>query len=362
MNKLILTIVIAIFTLISCGNSEVVKEKPITDLARTDNSIGFYLYIQDKVRKIVVIRDKQAKAELPNIKKEYNDKLVSDFTKLEAYNSEKEGTKDNFAVYDNKENGFVNIKNLQPNTLYSIDIYTVAEGGEAKLFDSFNVSTFAQKPTEAADNIMFTHVTDSNIGIGWKDGNGKSRIVLMSKDTTPVMPKNGQGYFALPEYGNKANQIPGTNTYVVFKGSFKKDLFVDIKLPEPGKYFFYVAEYNGDGETAIYNLETTKTNPRFKLTKLMPPIANNVTTYLDETYMVSWNKINDAVAYEVQVAYDKEFTRFVDTYEGANVGNSTEFEIYAGEKSETFFYRVRALGDGTVSEYSQPIQVNFKKK
>lgn len=361
MNKLILISILAIFALISCGNSEVVKEKTVTDLARTDNSVGFYLYIKEKVNKFVVIRPKEAKAFLPNVKGDYNDDLAVDYTKLKPL-SQKEGEgNDNFVVYASEKNGFVNIKNLQPNTKYAIDIYSATDG-TPKLLESFNVSTFAAKPTEAADNIMFTHVTDSNIGIGWKDGNGTKRLVLMCKDTLPVMPKDGQSYFALPEFGNKANQIPGTNTYVVYNGSMKKDLFVDIKIPEPGKYFFYVAEYNGDGESAVYNLTTSKVNPRFKLTKLIPPIANNVTVFLEETYMVGWSKVPGAEYYEVQVAYDKNFTKFVETYEGANVGDNTEFEIYGGESASTFYYRVRAVGDGTNSEYSNAVEVKYKPK
>lgn len=361
MNKLILISILAIFSLISCGNSEVVKEKTITDLARTDKSVGFYLYIKEKVNKFVVVRPREAKAFLPNVKGDYNDDLMADFTKIKPISTKEGEGNNNFVVYSSEKNGFVNIQNLQPNTKYSIDIYT-SKDGEPKLLETINVATFATKPTEPADNIMFTHVTDSNIGVGWKDGNGTKRLVLMCKDTVPVMPKDGQSYFALPEFGNKANQIPGTNTYVVYNGAIKKETFIDIKIPEPGKYYFYVAEYSGEGETAVYNLATSQVNPRFKLTKLVPPIANNVTVFYEETYDVSWSKVGGAEEYEIQVAYDKNFTKFVETYEGANVGNNTTFEIYGGESASTFYYRVRAIGGGTNSEYSNVVEVKYKPK
>lgn len=360
MNKLIITTIILIFTLISCGNTEeIIKDKTITDLAKTENSIGFYLYTKEKSRKVVVIRNKTTIAKLPNSKESYNDDLVSKFTKLD-YVEENDKNTENYVAYDNTENGFVHIKELKANTKYSIDIYVVDDKG-VNLLETFDASTVAEKPKENADNLVFTHVTDSNIGIGWKNGNGERRLVLMSKDTTPIMPINGRGYFALPEFGNKANQIPGTNTYVIYNGSMKKDMFLDIKIPEPGKYFFYVAEYNGEGETANYNLTTTNTNPRFKVTKLIPPVANKVTEFLEETFMVSWSKVNDAVSYEVMVAYDKDFNNLVDTYEGANVGNTTVFEIYAEDKSKTYYYKVRAIGEESVSIYSEPIEVKFKK-
>lgn len=362
MNKIFFSILFAMFALISCGNSEVVKEKTVTEIVKTDTTISFYLYVKDKGEKVVVIRGKADKPIPPIAKGDYNDNLVVKFSTLQSAVDKDNKGNSNYVVYASEKNGLLNIQQLQPNTAYSFDIYLSSKEGQVRLLETFDIVTFAPMPSEPANNIMFSHVTDTNIGVGWKDGNGKKRIVIVSKDTTPVMPKNGQNYLALPEFGNKANQIPGTNTYVVYNGGVKKDLFIDVKLPESGKYFFYVAEYNGEGESTVYNLTTSAVNPRFKVTKLPSPVANNVTKFFDETYEVSWSKVEGVEYYEIQVAYDKDFTKFVDTYDNANVGDANEFEIYAGDKSETFYYRVRAVVAGNVSEFSNTVEVKFKKK
>ena len=121
-------------------------------------------------------------------------------------------------------------------------------------FITFLCLTFvgvAQTPTAAATNVIFGNKYCSQVNVAWTNGNGASRIVIVSQGAALTsFPTNNVFYLSGANYGT-GHQFSATE-YVVYNGTGNSVTVTN--LDKNTTYYFSVFEYNGSG--TIFNYRT----------------------------------------------------------------------------------------------------------
>lgn len=252
---------------------------------------------------------------------------------------------------------------LKPETKYSVDIYRKEDAAsEFKLTASIGTATVAPRPDTNSTQMVFSKVTDKQIGITWKDGKGAKRLVVARKGAKPDMPRNGKTYKASAKFGDKGAKLDTTDTYVVYNGAKKKGSdFLIVTGLDYGLYHFMVVDYNGEGEFANYNTDTSHANPRKKNPLLPAPVLQKEVEWTAENiFKAMWNKIGDGttVSYEVVLAEDEKFKKIVPQYNNADYGPLPETEIVMPDLSKEYYLKIRAKDSFSPGPYSNVIRVS----
>lgn len=151
----------------------------------------------------------------------------------------------NFAVFAGTGNTF-NLQNLQVNTNYYLTVYEFNGTGMQTQYLIGGAPQLAQStaaaPTVAASNLSINNVTVNSMQIGWTNGNGQMRVVVVKPtDTVNAAPID------LISYPN--NQVLplatglGNNNWVVYAGTGSS--FVLSGLAANTTYHLAVFEANG---------------------------------------------------------------------------------------------------------------------
>ncbi|HEX2535653.1 MAG TPA: hypothetical protein VHK69_18055, partial [Chitinophagaceae bacterium] len=138
------------------------------------------------------------------------------------------------------------ISGLQPGTTYHFTVYEL-NGTDAPLYlrpgTSGQVTTIGP-PSVQATAATAKQYTGTSVQLGWTNGSGNRRIVLMKKDApVDAVPVNDAAYFANSFFGT-GTQI-GNGNYVVFDGI--QDFVTITALQPQTNYHFAVFEYNRFG-------------------------------------------------------------------------------------------------------------------
>lgn len=250
------------------------------------------------------------------------------------------------------------INNLKPNNSYFI---TVTDSNE-KIINSVKISTLFYIPTVQAYQIVMTENSESSATFQWSKGNGRNRIIVVRRGKEPENPVDGVKYKVAEKYGDN-NGMYGNGNYVVYDSQYDKDKKNNFTLEnlEFDRYFVKIFEYNGDGENRNYLDSNSRMNPAVIQPSL--PAPKNLTAQFSKgnTFIIQWNKINDTVEYEIQVALDKNFQNIISNYDGLRTGTSNVWEIPVNVMdNDQCFYRVRAIYGSSRSNYSQPKRVTTK--
>lgn len=112
---------------------------------------------------------------------------------------------------------------------------------------------YAQVPSVASSNIVFSNTYCNRTNISWDVGNGNGRIVIARK-AAPVTysPSDNTYYIARDTFGKVASKV-GTDEYVVYNGS--SNSVIVFGLEANTVYHFAVFEYNGAG--SVFSYKTT---------------------------------------------------------------------------------------------------------
>ncbi|HOK14681.1 MAG TPA: fibronectin type III domain-containing protein [Candidatus Kapabacteria bacterium] len=259
-----------------------------------------------------------------------------------------------YVVFDGMQSVIpLTLKGLQAKTQYILSVYKPDANGEPSVQHKF--STLAEEPTKQASGIAFRQPTESSIELIWVNGNGEKRIVVASKGKTiAALPEDGKEYSANAKFGANESKI-GDNAFVVYSGT-KNECKVDNLEPST-IYSFQVFELNGNVETANYITSTLSGNPRWKMTAIPAPELLPAKNVHEIGCVLSWKGSPNIQKYILDIAYDEKFTRFAEYYENADVGDITEIEVIDLDPNENWFVRVKAVGEGTQSEYSKTLKV-----
>ena len=278
------------------------------------------------------------------------------------YSSLKFNDKSHAIVFNSKLDSSrkIVINNLENLTDYTLALYK-SEKGKLILHRKLNFSTVVESPITSSKNLTFADVTDKEMTITFQPGNGEGRIVIARKDSIPEFPTDGIDYIHNVKYGSDSSKI-GKNTYCIYKTNISADNKFTVTNLKPGKYYFAVIEYNGNGQHISYLGEFT-TNLRAKNTSLSAPLALPAEIIDLNNFVAKWEKHPDAEYFLLDIAEDSEFVNIVFPYEGVDVGDSNivEIELPFSLDEKNIFYRVRAFANGTITGSSNVIKVVKEK-
>ncbi len=264
-----------------------------------------------------------------------------------------------YIVFDGMQSVIpITLKGLQAKTQYMLSIYKPDAKEDVSTQHKF--STLAEEPTKQASGIAFRQPGESSIELIWVNGNGEKRIVVASKGKSiGGMPEDGNEYNSNSKFGSSDSKI-NDNAFVVYAGT-KNECKVENLEPST-VYSFQVFEYNGSGEATNYITSALSGNPRWKMTAIPAPDLFPAKNVHENGCILSWIGSPNIQKYILDIAYDEKFTRFAEYYENADVGDITEIEVIDLDPNENWFVRVKAIGEGTQSEYSKTLKVKKGEK
>lgn len=89
----------------------------------------------------------------------------------------------------------------------------------------------------------------------------------------------------------------------------------------------------------------------------VPPLANFPVLLGAVEFTASWEFVNGATFYRLDVSRDENFTQLVSGYVNLNVGNLNEFKVTGLAPGTTYYYRVRAGTNTSISGNSNTASV-----
>lgn len=250
------------------------------------------------------------------------------------------------------------ITGLEKKTDYYLNIYTKTKS-QYNLAKILPFNTVDEIPIKQASQISIANATENTITIKWVNGTGTGRIIVIRKGADPNLPENGKVYRFSNAYG--ATETKLGESYVVYDGN-DKNINLTITNLEPGRYFLQVFEYNGDGKYRAYNVEKASNNPRSKATLLPTPKILAIENVSEVSCEIKWEKVNGARTYILDVATDPGFLNKLELYNEIDVGNLTSYEIVDLKPGVNYYFRLKAKGEGTESDYSKTAEYSIGTK
>jgi len=291
---------------------------------------------------------------IPDSKKKYN--FISNLEDVDNTSIIAPGQ---FVLYvGNLSRGSATINGFEPQGKYSIDLFVEDSTNTYNNIISKQIQMLAPKVHKQAFNINFVKTKSNSISLNFLFGQGFQRIVVARENLEPDLSLiHPTKYIANANFG-KGDSV-GVGTFVVadFMGNN-----VEITNLNPNTiYFFKVIEYNGDSITANYNISDAPGNPSGKRTLLpTPKILNAENTETKYLFKPKWEKVEGALSYILDVAYDHQFKRILDEYRSIDVGDLDHFMVKVPNMTDQVFYRVKAIAGKNFSEYSDADEVIFK--
>jgi len=178
----------------------------------------------------------------------------------------------NYVVYDGTGNSAV-VTGLSATTSYYFEVY---EYNGLGVTANYLTTTAAANPSQQitlanpavtqASNIVFSAISSTQFSIGWTNGSGTNRLVLVQAGSqSDDVVANGASY--------SANSVFGSGTalgshYAVYNGTGNSVAVSGLLASVV--YFVEVLEYDGSGITANYLTSVASGNPASQSTLALP--------------------------------------------------------------------------------------------
>lgn len=259
-----------------------------------------------------------------------------------------------FVVFDGEQDIIpITIKGLTANSPYVLALLKPATKDFKAI--EYDFATLAIEPDKQAKGIAFRQPTESTIELVWVNGNGDSRVVVAKKGKGKITPpEDGKVYEANAKFGNPKSKV-ADDTYIVYTGN--KQEFKVEGLDAATYYTFAIYESRGKDKSINYLTSETTGNPRYKMTAIPAPVLNSAKDVSEIGFVISWKSLQGVEKFILDIAYDEEFTKFADTYNSADVGDINEIEVTDLDPSKSWFVRVKAVAEGTESNFSKTMKV-----
>ena len=229
-----------------------------------------------------------------------------------------------YPVFTNDTN--VVISDLDVNQVYFYRVRANRQGNLTEPSGGIEVrTTNLQAPLATAA----TNVTSASFKANWEEvGDATSYLAQLSTD---------------PQFGSIEQSLTVTDTNCV--------VFANLE-PEQ-TYYYQVRAIRGFTVSNFSNIIDTTT------LRLQTPLLFPVSDVSPIRFTVSWSAIEGASSYELEVATDPDFTQLIYNHtEPIEVNDTTqEVRLYSVRVGKTHYYRVRAKGNLSTSEYTEIVAV-----
>jgi len=259
----------------------------------------------------------------------------------------------NYVIYSGTSNS-VTLTNLSLNSNYHFAVYECNGLNNPVYISSAGTgnATTADRPTVAASNLTFSQIDGASMRVGWTNGNGNNRILVVSAGT-PVssVPADGVDYLAGFTSPFLSAPLLANGDKVVYDGNGS---FTDITGLQPNTtYHFRVYEYSGSGSSIAYLTSSFATGSKATLSAPTTQAAGlSFTSITSSSMLVSWtngNGSNRIVLVKAGSAVNASPVSLTDYTSSAVFGNGTQVGSgnYVVAKTNGSSFTITNLSPGT---------------
>jgi hypothetical protein len=91
----------------------------------------------------------------------------------------------------------------------------------------------------------------------------------------------------------------------------------------------------------------------------LAPVASTISTATPTSFLATWNPLEDATAYSVDVSATPDFSTLVSPYDNLSVNADTSLNVTGLESGAKYYSRIRATGPGGISLNSNVISMTL---
>jgi len=153
---------------------------------------------------------------------------------------------------------------------------------QTAFFDNVSVTATAGSvtaPSTQASEITFSSIGANQITVGWTNGDGSKRVVIMNTTNSFTDPTDGTDPTANSVYGGSGEQVIYNNS---------SNTVTVTGLTASTTYYYRVYEYNGSGSSTKYITTTATNNPNSQATSEATSSASNIITSNNETSNIDY--------------------------------------------------------------------------
>lgn len=199
----------------------------------------------------------------------------------------------------------------------------------------FGYSSLLAEPSSQSRNVSFSNITSNSVKITWINGNGGSRIVVITPTSeTPASPVDGVEYTSNLDYV-QAGVLGGGK--VVFSETGQTRTITVTGLNSGTEYSARVYEFNNVPSNFDYNTNTAINNPRTFKTSINQPTGLAVANVTANNADLSWSATPGALGYYLTVGGTD--------YNNADIGNVTSIGLQGLTKSTNYSWSLKAYAE-----------------
>lgn len=209
----------------------------------------------------------------------------------------------------------------------SIRFETVSTDNSITGFGLAPISVPCSAPNIQASDITFSSIGINTMTVGWTNGDGLARIVVMNTTNSFTDPTDGTTPIPDPNYGGSGEQV-------VYNGNGNS---VDIAVLSPATTYWYrVYEYNCIALNTKYNISAAANNPNSQVTvaSCAAPLTQasgiNFTAVAGTSMTINWTPGNGSK----RIVIINTTNSFTDPVDGTDPSPNT---IYSGSGEQVIY-------------------------
>jgi hypothetical protein len=231
--------------------------------------------------------------------------------------------------YNNKNVGNVttsDLTGLSPSTPYYYRVRAFSSCGNSSNSNIITATTLQNPPLPPVAN-QATAVTQTAFTVSWN---------ITATATAYLLDVATDEGFTTFITGYNDKDVGNVTTF-------------NVTSLSPGKIYFYRVRARNSGGAS------ESSNTISSTTLFYPPLSPEISTVsgtLQTKFSLSWNNVETAAGYKLDVSVNNGFTTFVPGYNDKDVGNITTTDISGLSAKTAYYCRVRAYNSGGTSPSS----------
>jgi hypothetical protein len=339
-------LVLSLFLIATTVSLAQISSNDLEIVKRTTDKIEFKFSNENEGREVIIVFRESNIAQIPpNNELDYKPWMDYNNIPTESQTGEKNMVIFNGALTSEQ---FI-VPNLEHNTDYAINLYTLNNSDSLISESSFRVSTLANEPTEQVKRVLNSVPKNGNMIVQYEKGNGEFSFLLIGEEKEPTMPEDGK-YF---EFDNDIQLTGKIDDHTFIISTDNKTSFSVSNLGYSTLYYLTAIEANGKNDKVNYLI--TDFVIRSVVTQPNPPLNLTVFPEKGNRFKLIWEKPDYVLEYELDVSLDPSFNKLLDKYNSIKFGDTDKFIITGIEKNTDYFIRMRSINKNGYSVYTDTL-------